>query len=181
MSFCSRVKQELSKLPPARTCCAVAESYGVLLFCNTFSPNAIRIVTESRDFAQRLPKLFQKAFGLQFCQRLRAVRPVKVDLEVEEGEWFPWAGGCRVLATPGHTPGHISLYLEQEQVLITGDAAVAEGGRLELANPQFCLDLEQAEHSLERLRNTPCTRYICYHGGVLEKGGRSLPVVDSAV
>ena len=68
MSFCSRVKQELSKLPPARTCCAVAESYGVLLFCNTFSPNAIRIVTESRDFAQRLPKLFQKAFGLQFDQ-----------------------------------------------------------------------------------------------------------------
>ena len=68
MSFCSRVKQELSKLPPARTCCAVAESYGVLLFCNTFSPNAIRIVTESRDFAQRLPKLFQKAFGLHFDQ-----------------------------------------------------------------------------------------------------------------
>ena len=60
MSFCSRVKQELSKLPPARTCCAVAESYGVLLFCNTFSPNAIRIVTESRDFAQRLPKLFSE-------------------------------------------------------------------------------------------------------------------------
>lgn len=55
-------------------------------------------------------------------------------------------------------------------MLITGDAAVAERGRLELANPQFCLDLEQAEHSLERLRGIPCARYICYHGGVLEKG-----------
>ena len=47
---------------------------------------------------------------------------------------------------------------------------MAEGGRLELANPQFCLDLEQAERSLERLRGMPCARYICYHGGVLEKG-----------
>ena len=63
-----------------------------------------------------------------------------------------------------------SLLPSREKVLITGDAAVAERGRLELANPQFCLDLEQAEHSLERLRNTPCTRYICCHGGVLEKG-----------
>ena len=46
----------------------MAESYGVLLFCNTFSPRAVRIVTESRDFAQRLPRLFQKAFGLTFDQ-----------------------------------------------------------------------------------------------------------------
>lgn len=46
----------------------MAESYGVLLFCNTFSPRSVRIVTESRDFAQRLPRLFQKAFGLTFDQ-----------------------------------------------------------------------------------------------------------------
>ena len=68
MSFCAQVKQELCKLPPSRSCCAVAESYGVLLFCNTFSPRSVRIVTESRDFAQRLPRLFQKAFGLTFDQ-----------------------------------------------------------------------------------------------------------------
>lgn len=68
MSFCAQVKQELCKLPPSRSCCAVAESYGVLLFCNTFSPRSVRIVTESRDLAQRLPRLFQKAFGLTFDQ-----------------------------------------------------------------------------------------------------------------
>ena len=68
MSFCSKAKAELCKIPISKTCCAVAESYGVLLFCNTFSPTSIRIVTESRDFAQRLPKLFQKAFSLNFDQ-----------------------------------------------------------------------------------------------------------------
>ena len=68
MSFCSKAKAELCKIPISKTCCAVAESYGVLLFCNTFSPTSIRIVTESRDFAQRLPKLFQKAFSLKFDQ-----------------------------------------------------------------------------------------------------------------
>ena len=68
MSFCSNVKAELCRLPVHKKCCAVAEAYGVLLFCNTCSPTGIRIVTESRDFAARLPKLFRKAFGLEFDQ-----------------------------------------------------------------------------------------------------------------
>jgi len=66
MSFCSNVKAELCRLPLNKKCCAVAEAYGVLLFCNTCSPSGIRIVTESRDFAQRLPRLFKKAFGVEF-------------------------------------------------------------------------------------------------------------------
>lgn len=66
MSFCSNVKAELCRLPLNKNCCAVAEAYGVLLFCNTCSPAGIRIVTESREFAQRLPKLFRKAFDLEF-------------------------------------------------------------------------------------------------------------------
>ena len=40
--------------------------YGVLLYGNTFTPGEIRIITENGDFAARLPKLFQKAFGVKF-------------------------------------------------------------------------------------------------------------------
>jgi len=36
------------------------------LFSNCFSPECVRIVTESRDFAVVLPKLFKKAFGISF-------------------------------------------------------------------------------------------------------------------
>ena len=36
MSFSSRAKAELCQARPDRKCCAVAESYGVLLYCNTF-------------------------------------------------------------------------------------------------------------------------------------------------
>ena len=60
VSFSGNVKAELCKLPLHKTCCAVAEMYGVLLFCNTFSPSGIRIVTECREFAVRLPKLLRK-------------------------------------------------------------------------------------------------------------------------
>lgn len=68
MSFCSNVKAELARHALQKNCCAVAEAYGVLLFCNTFSSGNVRIVTESKDFAQRLPKLFKKAFDLEFDQ-----------------------------------------------------------------------------------------------------------------
>ena len=68
MSFSSNVKAELCKDSLSKKSCAVAEGYGVLLYCNTFSSTEIRILTESRDFAARLPRLFKKAFGITFDQ-----------------------------------------------------------------------------------------------------------------
>ena len=66
MSFSSDVKSELCRVPIVRRCCACAEAYGVLLYAGSFSRTEARIVTESDDFAARLPKLFQKAFALRF-------------------------------------------------------------------------------------------------------------------
>ena len=68
MTFSSNVKAELCKDSLSKKSCAVAEGYGVLLYCNTFSSTEIRIITESRDFAARLPRLFKKAFGITFDQ-----------------------------------------------------------------------------------------------------------------
>lgn len=66
MSFSAEVKSELCRVPINRRCCAIAECYGVLLTCHTFSDREIRIVTEHGDFARRLPKLFSKAFSVEF-------------------------------------------------------------------------------------------------------------------
>lgn len=65
-SFAAKVKSELCRLPLQRSCCARAECYGVLLYCNTFTPTEVRIVTENDEFAARLPRLFHKAFGVKF-------------------------------------------------------------------------------------------------------------------
>lgn len=66
MSFSSDTKAELCRSPLHKKCCAIAEAYGVLLYCNTFAANEIRIMTSSGEFADRLPKLFRKAFGCDF-------------------------------------------------------------------------------------------------------------------
>jgi len=70
MSFASDVKAELCRQHINKKCCTAAEIYGILLYCNTFSPEEIRIVTESRAFAQRVEKLFRRAFGWEFDQRI---------------------------------------------------------------------------------------------------------------
>ena len=66
MTFGGEVKNELCRGELHRKCCAQAEAYGVLLYCNTFTGGEVRIVTEHDAFAQRLPLLFKKAFKLTF-------------------------------------------------------------------------------------------------------------------
>lgn len=68
ISFSGGAKAEICRSMPAKHCCAVAECFGILLFCNSFRADGIRIITESREFAQMLPKLLKKAFGLSFDQ-----------------------------------------------------------------------------------------------------------------
>lgn len=66
MSFSASVKTELCRDEIRRGCCALAELHGVLLYANTFSADCIRIVTENRDFGERLVRLLRKALSLRF-------------------------------------------------------------------------------------------------------------------
>lgn len=48
--------------------------------------------------------------------------PFPIAAELVDGQVLDVAGGLRVLHTPGHSPGHVSLLHEESGVLITGDA-----------------------------------------------------------
>lgn len=69
MTFSGRVKEEICRREVGKKCCALAECYGVLLFCNSWTSREVRIVTESEHFARRLPLLFHKAFRMEFDRR----------------------------------------------------------------------------------------------------------------
>ena len=68
MSFSSEVKAECCQIRFDRRSLAIAECYGILLYCNTFRASEIRIITACPDFAERLPRLFRKAFSVSFDQ-----------------------------------------------------------------------------------------------------------------
>lgn len=123
---------------------------------------------QAEEMQPHLPEHL-KEFGLQFCNRLRKVKPVYVDIILHPGDRFDWSGGCEIVSTPGHMPGHISICSLENKYFITGDAAVLENNTLEIANPQFCLDIAAAEESLKNIIERECDCYICYHGGLFTR------------
>ena len=103
----------------------------------------------------------------QMREVLQRLEPVGVDESLEDGEHLDLAGGIRVIFTPGHTPGHLSLYLERSKVLVAGDALTAAGGRLNGPNPSATLDTGEAAQSVGRLAKLDVQTVVCYHGGVV--------------
>jgi glyoxylase-like metal-dependent hydrolase (beta-lactamase superfamily II) len=104
--------------------------------------------------------------ALAFQNMLAQIEKVDVDITVHGGALLPQSGGIRVIATPGHMEGHISLYIEETKTLVSGDAVVIEDGKLSIANPQFTLNIEQVLASLRELLAYDIQRIICYHGGL---------------
>jgi glyoxylase-like metal-dependent hydrolase (beta-lactamase superfamily II) len=113
----------------------------------------------------------QKAWADNLAHRFPALS-TKVDEVVQDGDVLTIADGLEIIATPGHTLGHISLYHHATQTLISGDALNLKDGILNGPNPRMTHDLELARQSLKRLADYPIRRIIAFHGGVLE--GRDL-------
>ncbi|MGE7920792.1 MBL fold metallo-hydrolase [Viridibacillus sp. NPDC093762] len=103
-------------------------------------------------------------FGKWFIQQLKNLKHVSIDEKVHDGDMI-LDNKCRIIATPGHTSGHISLYFPSLKSVITGDAAVNENQELIIANPSFCLHVEDAQQSLSKIKNLKSETYYCYHGG----------------
>lgn len=86
ISFSASAKAEVCRSIPQKKCCALAECFGILLFCNSFTTDGIRIITESREFAQSLPKLFKKAFEVDFDSYPSLEAPGKLVFQIQEPE-----------------------------------------------------------------------------------------------
>lgn len=93
-----------------------------------------------------------------------------VDTTVVDGQVLPYCGGITVIFTPGHTPGHICLYLNHSKILVAGDAMVVVEGELRGPNPRSAYDIDTAVKSLQKLTPFNIETVVCYHGGVYEDG-----------
>ncbi len=93
---------------------------------------------------------------------------VHVDRTVSDGQELPYLGGVVVIHTPGHTLGHICLYLKKSKILIAGDALEVEEGRLVPTPPSINYDLGLYKQSLKKLAGYDIQSVICYHGGLYQ-------------
>ena len=84
LSFSASAKEEVCRSFPHSRCCALAQCFGILLFCNSFNSDGIRIITESREFAYILPKLFKKAFDIEFDSFPSLAAPGKLIFQITD-------------------------------------------------------------------------------------------------
>ena len=86
LSFSGSAKEEICNNLPYKRCCCQAMAYGILLFANTFRSDLVRIVTESREFALALPRIFWRAFKMEFDEFPSMAAPGKLVFQISE----PW-------------------------------------------------------------------------------------------
>jgi glyoxylase-like metal-dependent hydrolase (beta-lactamase superfamily II) len=108
-----------------------------------------------------------RGWALNFIEKLKKVQRFAVDEVLCDNAIFEEE--LIVIHTPGHTKGHVSLFLPKEKTVIAGDALVIENGEFNIANPSFTLDLQQALKSVERIKNLNPLKIICFHGGIMDK------------
>jgi len=91
-------------------------------------------MAQGREARRLRPTAWQKII-LQFLRPLFVrARPATADEFLEPGQMLPALGGLCVLATPGHTPGHLSFFAPARGILFAGDSFVAHGGRLRVSD-----------------------------------------------
>ena len=73
-------------------------------------------------------------------------------------------GPLRVVASPGHTPGHVSFLDEERGVLLVGDCLGTVGGRLVRGPERFTADPAVAEQTLHDLLAFRGARMLFGHG-----------------
>ncbi len=95
--------------------------------------------------------------------------PVPVTRALSDNEVLNFAGGIRVIFTPGHTVGHTSFFLERTRVLLAGDALMVINGTLtgplDMATP----DKTSANTSVRRLAALEPSAILCFHGGLVHE------------
>lgn len=97
------------------------------------------------------PVLDRTTLGGRLLRRSGTWSPTPVEEELVDGQLLDVAGGLRVLHTPGHTPGHVSLLHEPSRVLITGDAIFNMLSRMTWPVPMFCTDVALNHQTAEVL------------------------------
>lgn len=89
----------------------------------------------------------------------------RVDIELKEGDTLDEVlPGLTVVDTPGHSPGHCSLYQAQQRLLFAGDAIVRMGFNLHLPASMFTPDMEEAKRSIRKLAELEIDILCMGHG-----------------
>ena len=117
----------------------------------------------------------QRGAAAARMKQMSEIPPSRVDLRLVGDEELDVLGGVRILHSPGHTPGHLCLYLPARSLLIAGDLMRLEDGVIRESPAGFAADVDQSLASARRIAGLGFQNFIGYHGGyVVSEAARLL-------
>jgi glyoxylase-like metal-dependent hydrolase (beta-lactamase superfamily II) len=82
--------------------------------------------------------------------------------------------GLRIVTTPGHTAGSISVLDPVGKILVVGDAMGTSGGKPSLPGTQFTVDMAEAKRSIIKLGALTFETLLVGHGDPIASGAAPL-------
>ena len=124
---------------------------------NNLKLEKIFLTHHHADHVDGLGEILDKHNALTIGAQADIHRLPKLDKYVQAGNEFSFQGQTgKIFDVPGHTLGHIALYIPTQNILFSGDSLMALGcGRL------FEGNAEQMWNSLSRLISLPDSTQIC--------------------
>jgi glyoxylase-like metal-dependent hydrolase (beta-lactamase superfamily II) len=143
----------------------IAAVSGATIFASPVEAEAIRAGRSSRALK---PRGFEALFYGLVAPMFRT-GPVLVDETLNPGDSI---AGLKVIASPGHTPGHISFYLPEKKVLFAGDSIRIVRGKPLASTGANTWDRDLAQHTFRKqMELRPELEHLCCGHGYLHLTG----------
>ena len=141
------------------------------------SPIEAQAIAEGHSTRPLKPRSFIVKFLFDVMAGLFKPARVQVDELLMDGQTLPALGELRVLETPGHTPGHISLFAPSVRVLFCGDSIVSDENGLRGSTGANNWDQPKSDESV-RIQAALGAQIVCSgHGPVVMDAAGKFPQV----
>ena len=130
--------------------------------------NGSKIANKVELMEKMLDKMDER--GKQFYNMFKSFyenNKVKVSKTVKSGDVINKGESIKVIATPGHTSGHMCLYIDKYKLLIAGDLLVLNDGNITTTSKELNYDNDMYLQSVNKIKNLELETIICFHGGVV--------------
>jgi DNA-binding protein WhiA len=173
ISFSSSAKAEVCRTLPGQPCCALAECFGILLFCNSFDVDCIRIITESREFAYILPKLFKKAFDVEFDTFPSLAAPGKLVFQITDPDKLDQIHQACGFSRGSTLALHLNLPLVEEECCRAAflRGAFLAGGSVTDPEKGYHLELTTTHQTVAREAYALIREVLSFYPKMATRGG----------
>jgi glyoxylase-like metal-dependent hydrolase (beta-lactamase superfamily II) len=153
---------------------ALQKATGARTYASQSEADAIAIGKPSRQITSTGFSLRRIFFAL--VDPFFKASPFRVDEILAEGQSLPVLGGLRVVETPGHTPGHISLFAPMVDVLFCGDSMVTDENGIQCSRPMVTWDEARAKESARKQAELGASIVCSGHGPVVRDASGKFPI-----